>query len=136
MVIVMFDDIEYMYVDFQVLEVELVVLGVGDKVSVISVVWLGCIFEGVVSIIDVCIDLVICVVIVCVDFVNGDYVLCLGMLLDVCLFCFECLVLVVLEIVVVQVGCDIFVYCIKVDDSVEWVDVVIGVCCVGVVEIW
>lgn len=134
-IIVMLDDIEWMYVDFQVLEVELVLLIIGDKVSVISVVYFGCMFDGEVVIIDICVDLGICVVIVCVDFINVDYVLCFGMLLDVCMFRLECQVLVILEIVVVQVGCDVFVYWVKVDQSVECIDVIIGVCCVGVVEI-
>jgi membrane fusion protein (multidrug efflux system) len=55
-VIATLDDIEHMHIDFQVPEVELAALGVGDKVSATSVAWPGRTFEGVVSTIDARID--------------------------------------------------------------------------------
>ncbi|CRX68132.1 smeM [Stenotrophomonas maltophilia] len=134
-VIATLDDIEHMHVDFQVPEVELAALGVGDKVSATSVAWPGRTFEGVVSTIDARIDPATRAVTVRADFANGDHALRPGMLLDVRLFRPERPALVVPEIAVVQVGRDTFVYRIKADDSVERVDVVTGARRAGVVEI-
>ena len=123
-VIATLDDIEHMHIDFQVPEVELAALGVGDKVSATSVAWPGRTFEGVVSTIDARIDPATRAVTVRADFANGDHALRPGMLLDVRLFRPERPALVIPEIAVVQVGRDTFVYRIKADDSVERVDVV------------
>ncbi len=134
-VIATLDDIEHMHIDFQVPEVELAALGVGDKVSATSVAWPGRTFEGVVSTIDARIDPATRAVTVRGDFANSDHALRPGMLLDVRLFRPERPALVVPEIAVVQVGRDTFVYRIKSDDSVERVDVVTGARRAGVVEI-
>ncbi|KAG0905725.1 hypothetical protein G6F32_017143 [Rhizopus arrhizus] len=72
-----------MHIDFQVPEVELAALGVGDKVSATSVAWPGRTFEGVVSTIDARIDPATRAVTVRADFANGDHALRPGMLLDV-----------------------------------------------------
>jgi membrane fusion protein (multidrug efflux system) len=112
-VIATLDDIEHMHIDFQVPEVELAALGVGDKVSATSVAWPGRTFEGVVSTIDARIDPATRAVTVRADFANGDHALRPGMLLDVRLFRPERPALVIPEIAVVQVGRDTFVYRIK-----------------------
>ncbi len=134
-VIATLDDIEHMHIDFQVPEVELAALGVGDKVSATSVAWPGRSFEGVVSTIDARIDPATRAVTVRADFANGDHALRPGMLLDVRLFRPERPALVIPEIAVVQVGRDTYVYRITAGDSVERVDVVTGARRAGVVEI-
>ena len=69
------DDIDRMHVDFQVPEVELAALGIGDKVSATSVAWPGRTFGGDVTTIDARIDPATRAVTVRADFANADHAL-------------------------------------------------------------
>lgn len=129
------DDIERMYIDFQVPEAELASLMPGNKVEAGSVAWPGRTFEGEVSTIDARVDPATRAVTVRADFSNSDHALRPGMLLDVRIFRPERQALVIPEIAVVQVGRESFVYRLTADDIVERVDVVTGARRAGVVEI-
>ena len=129
------DDISRMYVDFQVPEVALATVGVGNAVTATAAAYPGETFEGRVETIDARIDATTRAVTVRAVFPNAARKLRPGMLLDVRLFRPERQALVIPEIAVVQVGRDSFVYRVKPDGSVEQAPVTAGVRRDGQVEI-
>ena len=129
------DDISRMYVDFQVPEVALATVGVGNTVTATAAAYPGETFEGRVETIDARIDATTRAVTVRAVFPNAGRKLRPGMLLDVRLFRPERQALVIPEIAVVQVGRDSFVYRVKPDGSVEQAPVTAGVRRDGQVEI-
>ncbi|KRG70206.1 efflux RND transporter periplasmic adaptor subunit [Pseudoxanthomonas dokdonensis] len=134
-VIATLDDIESMYVDFQVPEVDLASLQVGDKVVGSTSAWPALKFEGQVETIDARIDAQTRAVTVRAVFANADHKLRPGMLIDVELYQPSRQALVVPEIAVVQVGRESHVYRVKADDTVEQVPVELGVRRDGDVEV-
>lgn len=134
-VIATLDDIENMYVDFQVPEVDLAALHVGDKVVGSTSAWPAVKFEGEVETIDARVDTQTRAVTVRAVFANGDHKLRPGMLVDVELYQPPRQALVVPEIAVVQVGRESHVYRVRADATVEQVPVELGVRRDGDVEV-
>ncbi|WP_115530984.1 efflux RND transporter periplasmic adaptor subunit [Xanthomonas campestris] len=134
-VITTLDDVERMYVDFQVPESQLGLVELGNAVNGNAAAYPGAQFEGEVAAIDSRIDETTRSVTVRADFPNDDRRLRPGMLLDVRLFQPARQALVIPEIAVVQVGRESYVFRVKPDSSVERADVRLGERRDGKVEI-
>lgn len=134
-VITTLDDVERMYVDFQVPESQLGLVELGNAVNGSAAAYPGAQFEGEVAAIDSRIDETTRSVTVRADFPNDDRRLRPGMLLDVRLFQPARQALVIPEIAVVQVGRESYVFRVKPDSSVERADVRLGERRDGKVEI-
>ncbi|KAB7767482.1 efflux RND transporter periplasmic adaptor subunit [Xanthomonas maliensis] len=134
-VIATLDDVERMYVDFQVPESQFGLVQLGNAVSGTAAAYPGEQFEGTVAAIDSRIDESTRSVTVRADFPNGQRRLRPGMLLDVRLFQPARQAVVIPEIAVVQVGRESFVFRVKPDRTVERADVRLGERRDGKVEI-
>lgn len=134
-VIATLDDVERMYVDFQVPESQLGLVQLGNAVSGSAAAYPGAQFDGKVAAIDSRIEQTTRSVTVRADFPNGDRRLRPGMLLDVRLFQPARQAVVIPEIAVVQVGRESYVFRVKPDSSVERADVRLGERRAGKVEI-
>ncbi len=134
-VIATLDDIAHMYVDFQVPEVELAAVHVGDRVTGSASAWPGETFEGKVSTVDARVDEQTRAVTVRADFPNPGNRLRPGMLIDVEMYQPARQALVIPEIAVNQVGSESSVFRVKPDTSVERVPVTLGVRRSGLVEV-
>ncbi len=118
-VIATLDDIDRVFVDFQVPEGALALLAEGNPVAGQVAAWPGREFTGTVATVDTRIDPVTRAATVRADFDNADRMLRPGMLMSLRMASSQREVLAVPEIAVVQVGRDSFVYRVKDDESVE-----------------
>lgn len=134
-VMVTLDDVDRLYVDFQVPESQLGLVAMGGEVSGTAAAYPGEQFIGRVAAIDSRVDESTRAITVRADFDNADRRLRPGMLLDVRLFQAARQALVIPEIAVVQVGRESYVFRVKADDSVERADVRTGERRDGKVEI-
>lgn len=129
------DDVEQVYVDFPVPEVQLAHLAVGQQLSGRSSAWPGREFLGVVSMIDSRVDPTTRAVTVRGTFGNADHALRPGMLVRTRLERPAREALVVPEIAVVQVGRDTFAWRVREDSTVEQVRIQIGARVAGLAEV-
>ncbi len=134
-VVATLDDISRVHVDFQVPEVQLAHLAVGQKLAGTSAAWPGQSFEGEVSSIDARIDPNTRAVTVRGDFPNEERRLRPGMLMQVLVARPQREALVLPEIAVVQVGRDTFVWRVKDDGTVERATIAVGARRAGRVEV-
>lgn len=118
-VIATLDDIDRIFVDFQVPEGALASLTEGHAVAGQVAAWPGRDFSGIITTVDTRIDPVTRAATVRADFDNADHALRPGMLMNLRLGSASREALAVPEIAVVQVGRDSFVYRVKDDESVE-----------------
>lgn len=118
-VIATLDDIDRIFVDFQVPEGALASLTEGHGVAGQVAAWPGRDFSGTITTVDTRIDPVTRAATVRADFDNADHALRPGMLMNLRVGGASREVLAVPEIAVVQVGRDSFVYRVKDDESVE-----------------
>jgi len=109
-VITTLDDLDQVYVDFQLPESMLAKLAIGNEVRASSVAWPDREFSGQVSVIDTRINANSRAITVRAEFANQDHALRPGMLLDVALLEPERTAIVVPEIAVIQEGQQSFVY--------------------------
>jgi len=140
-VITTLDDLEQVYVDFQLPEAMLATLAVGNEIRASSVAWPEREFSGQLSAIDTRIDTHSRALTARAEFANADHALRPGMLLEVELLQASRQALFVPEIAVVQEGQQSFVYQIDTDNGLETahrvkqVEVRTGVRRKGVVEV-
>lgn len=118
-VIATLDDIDRVFVDFQVPESALAVLAEGDGMTGQVAAWPGREFTGSITTIDTRVDPVTRAATVRADFDNADHALRPGMLMNLRVAGGPREVLAVPEIAVVQVGRESFVYRVKDDETVE-----------------
>lgn len=118
-VIATLDDINRVYVDFQMPESALASLAEGHAVTGQVAAWPEREFTGAIATVDTRIDPVTRAATVRADFDNEDRALRPGMLMNLRVASQGRDVLAVPEIAVVQVGRDSFVYRVKDDESVE-----------------
>jgi len=109
-VITTLDDLEQVYVDFQVPEAALAKLVIGNSVSASSIAWPAREFSGQLSAIDTRVNVDSRTFTVRAEFANSDHALRPGMLLEVALLEAERNAVILPEIAVIQEGRQSFVY--------------------------
>jgi len=109
-VITTLDDLEQVYVDFQVPEAMLAKLVIGNEVRASSIAWPDREFSGQLSAIDTRINTNSRTLTVRAEFANADHVLRPGMLLEVALLTPKHDAIILPEIAVIQEGQQSFVY--------------------------
>lgn len=129
------DDVEEVYVDFPVPEVQLAHLAEGQQLTGRSSAWPGRDFLGEVSMIDSRVDPNTRAVTVRGIFENPDHALRPGMLVRIRLERPTRQALVVPEIAVVQVGRETFAWRVRDDTTVEQVPIQIGARVAGLAEV-
>lgn len=129
------DDVEEVYVDFPVPEVQLAHLAEGQQLTGRSSAWPGREFDGVVTMIDSRVDPNTRAVTVRGTFPNADHALRPGMLVRIRLERPAREALVVPEIAVVQVGRDTFAWRVREDATVEQVRIQVGARVAGLAEV-
>jgi len=134
-VIATLDDLEQVYVDFQVPETALATLAVGNPIHASSIAWPGRQFVGTISSLDARVDSASRALTVRASFTNADHALRPGMLLEVAMLNTERSALAIPEIAVMQIGRQSFVYRVDKTDQVEQVEVRLGTRSNGQVEI-